>query len=435
MRRKLSASEIRKRTRAGAWHDGSKPLSAKRVQRLKGEGRYHDADVPGLYLQISASGARSWLLRYELLGKERMMGLGSAAYFSLAQARERAREARRQLADGKDPLVAKRADKAAAKIAADRRLTFREAAQQYYRQHLPSWRSITHAKQWMRSLEVCAYPVLGGMDIADIATPDILRTIEPIWHDKTVTADRVRNRIESVIAWATVRGYRPPGTNPAAWRNHLDQVLPAVKKVARPVHHAAIAYAEVPAFMATLRLQKGVAARALELTVLTAARAGEVLGAKWDEIDLGGKVWTVPGSRMKSGREHRIPLAPAAIELLRNVAREDDNPFVFIGHKAGAGLSGMALFRLLGRMGSGDITTHGFRSAFSTWASEQTNYASHAIEISLAHSVGNDVEKAYKRGDLLDKRRKLMEAWAKFCASRPVAKAADNVVMMHGGAR
>jgi integrase len=431
MRRKLSASEIRKRTRAGAWHDGSKPLSAKRVQRLKGEGRYHDADVPGLYLQISASGARSWLLRFELLGKERMMGLGSAAYFSLAQARERAREARRQLADGKDPLVAKRADKAAAKIAADRRLTFREAAQHYYRQHLPSWRSIAHAKQWARSLEVFADPIIGSMDIADVATPDVLRVIEPLWQERTVTGDRVRNRIESVIAWATVRGYRPPGANPAAWRNHLDQVLPAVKKVAKPMHHAALAYAEVPAFMATLRLQKGVAARALELTVLTAARAGEVLGAKWDEIDLGGKVWTVPGSRMKSGREHRVPLVPAAIELLRNVAREDDNPFVFIGHKAGAGLSGMALFRLLGRMGRGDITTHGFRSAFSDWAHETTAHSNHTIEISLAHAVGNEVEKAYRRGDMFKKRVRLMTDWAKFATSKPVAKA-DNVVPIRG---
>lgn len=433
MRRKLSKSEIKKRLRAGAYHDGTRPLSAKRVARLKGEGRYHDADVPGLYLQVSESGARSWLLRFEVDGRERMMGLGSAAYFSLAQARERAREARRQLADGKDPLVAKRADKAAAKLTAARRLTFREAAQQYYRQHLPSWRSVQHAKQWLVSLQTYAYPAIGDMDVGEIATPDVLRVIEPMWHDKTVTADRVRNRIESVIAWATVRGHRPPGSNPAAWRNHLDQVLAAVKKVAKVQHHASLAYAEVPAFMQALRLQNGIAATALQFTVLTAARAGEVLGAKWDEIDLSGKVWTVPGSRMKGGREHRVPLAPAAIELLRNVAREDGNEHVFIGAKAGAGLSGMVFFRLLQRMKRADVTTHGFRSAFSTWASEQTAHASHAIEISLAHAVGNEVEKAYKRGDLLDKRRKLMEAWAKYCCAPPVKqKQSANVVPMRG---
>jgi integrase len=431
MRRKLSASEIRKRTRAGAWHDGSKPLSAKRAQRLKAEGRYHDADVRGLYLQISASGARSWLLRYELLGKERMMGLGSAQEFSLAQARERAREARRHLADGKDPLIAKRAEKAAAKLVAARRLTFREAAEQYHKQHRGGW-SIAHAKQWARSLEVFVNPVIGSMDVGDIATPDILRTIEPLWHDKTVTADRCRNRVEVVLDWAMVRGHRQAGANPARWKGHLDQVLVAVKKVAEVQHHAALAYAEVPAFMATLRLQQGVAARALEFTVLTAARAGEVLGAKWDEIDLNTRVWIVPGGRMKGGREHRVPLAPAAVELLRALPHEAGNEFVFIGAKVGAGLSGMSLFRLLRRMGHADVTTHGFRAAFSTWASECSNHASHTIEVSVAHAVGNETEKAYRRGDLLAKRKQLMEAWGRYCVSKPVAAKGNNVVTMQG---
>lgn len=435
MRRKLSKSEIKKRLRAGAYHDGTRPLSAKRVQRLKGEGRYHDALVPGLYLQISATGARSWLLRYELHGRERMMGLGSAQYFSLAQARERAREARRQLADGKDPLITKRAEKAAAKLAADRRLTFREAAQQYYTQHLPGWRSVMHAKQWMRSLEVYAFPIIGNMDIADITTADVLRVVQPHWQSRTVSIDRCRNRIESVIAWATVSGYRPLGPNPAAWRNHLDKVLVAVKKVAKVQHHPALPHAEVPTFMQALRLQQGTAARALEFAVLTAARSGEVLGAQWSEIDLGNKVWVVPAERMKREREHVVPLSAQAIALLRDLPHEAGNEHVFIGAKAGAGLSAMAFFRLLRRMGRGDITAHGMRAAFSTFASEETNHAPHTIEVSLAHSIGSQTEQAYKRGTPLFKKRvALMSDWSRFC-SKPVAKAADNVVTFHGGAR
>jgi integrase len=372
-------------------------------------------------------------LRYELLGDERMMGLGSAQEFSLAQARERAREARRQLADGKDPLSAKRADKAAAKLTAARRLTFREAAQQYYRQHLPSWRSIMHAKQWLRSLEVFAFPIIGDMDVGEIATPDVLRVIEPMWHDKTVTADRVRNRIESTIAWATVRGHRAPGANPAAWRNHLDQVLAAVKKVSKVQHHAALAHTELPLFMQELRRQQGTAARALQFTVLTAARAGETLGARWDEIDFANKTWTVPAERMKAGKAHLVPLAPAAIELLHSLPRETGNPFVFIGAKAGAGLSAVAFFRLLARMGRADITTHGMRATFSTWASEETAHAPHTIEVSLAHAVGNEVERSYKRGTPLFKKRvQLMADWSRLCSSKPVAKVADNVVPIRG---
>jgi integrase len=420
--------------RAGAYHDGSKPLSAKRVQRLKGEGRYHDADVRGLYLQISASGARSWLLRYELFGKEKMMGLGSAQEFSLAQARERAREARRLLADDKDPLIAKRAQKAAAKLTAARRLTFREAAQRYHKMHLGEWRSIAHAKQWLRSLEVFAYPIIGDMDVATITKPDVLRVIEPLWHDRTVTMDRVRNRIESVLEWAVALEYRPAGTNPAKWAGHLDQVLPKVKKIAKPVHFAALDYEQMPMFMAKLRHQQGIAARALEFAILTAARSGEVLGAKWEEIDLGNKTWTVPAERMKAGKEHKVPLAPQAIKLLRALPREDGNPFVFIGTRSGRGLSSMVLYRLLQRMGHSDITTHGMRSAFSDWAHEMTAHANHAIELALAHSIGTEAEKAYRRGNMIAKRVKLATDWAKFCTSKPVAEA-DNVVPLFGGAR
>jgi integrase len=407
-------------------------LTAKRVARLlkKKPGRHHDGH--GLHLQITSPTNASWLLRYQRHGREHWLGLGPLHTVSLADARVRAKAARLQLLDGVDPLQAKHAAKAQAKLTAARKLTFREAAEQYHKQHLSSWRSIAHAKQWLRSLDVFAYPVIGSMDIADIATPDILRTIEPIWQTRTVTADRVRNRIESIIDWAMVRGHRQAGTNPARWRGHLDQVMPAVKKVAEPKHFAALAYDRMPMFMAKLRGQPGIAARALELAILTAARSGEVLGAQWSEIDLGGKVWVVPGSRMKSGRDHRVPLVPAAIELLRALPREDDNPFVFVGMRPGAGLSGMVLFRLLGRMGHGDVTAHGFRSAFSDWAHEQTTHANHTIEISLAHAVGNDVEKSYRRGDMFAKRVRLMTDWAKFCASKPVVAKSDNVVTFRG---
>jgi integrase len=409
--------------------DTDMKLTTKRVARLlkKKPGRHHDGH--GLILQVTNPTNASWLLRYQRHGRERWLGLGPVHTVSLADARARAKAARLQLLDGIDPVQAKRDAKAAANLTAARRLTFAEAAEQYYKQHLPSWRSVQHAQQWLVSLKTYAFPVLGGMDVATITTPDVLRVVEPHWQTRTVTADRVRNRIESIIDWTVVRGHRPPGTNPARWRGYLDQVLPAVKRIAKPVHFAALPYAELPAFIATLRRQQGTAARALDFAILTAARSGEVLGATWDEIDLGNRVWVVPAERMKAHKEHRIPLAPQAIELLHNLPREDGNPHVFIGARSGAGLSGMALFRVLKRMKHDGITAHGFRSAFSDWAHEQTSHANHTIEISLAHSVGNEVEKSYRRSDLLNKRVKLLEAWALYCSSPPAKQNASVVPM------
>jgi integrase len=437
MRRKLSRTEIRKRQREGRWHDGSLPLSAKRVQRLKGEGRYHDALMPGLYLQISATGARSWLLRFELNGRERMMGLGSAAIFNLAQARERAREARRQLADGIDPLQARQAAKAAAKAAAAKALTFREAATRYAVQHEPEWHNDSHRAQFMASLKSYAFPTIGDMDVAAIDVPDVLRVIEPIWPTKTVTASRVRNRIEAVIDWCMIRGHRPRGDNPARWRGHLDQVLPKPRKVAKIVHHAAMPYSAVRAFMGELRERESIAARALEFTILCAARTNEVLGARWDEIDLNAGVWIVPASRMKAGKEHRVPLSPRAIALLHQLPTESGNEHVFIGMKPGAGLAGTVMARLMQRMGHGDVTVHGFRSAFSDWAHEQTAHANHTIELSLAHNVGSEVERAYRRKDMLAKRVRLMNDWARYCSSKPVVRAEGDgdVIVPIGGRR
>ena len=430
MRQKLTRSEITKRLRAGAYHDGSKPLSSKRVARLKCAGRYHDALVPGLYLQISESGARSWLLRFELHGRERAMGLGSCSAFSLAEARTRARAARQLLADGIDPLSAKQAARTAAKLAAQKKLTFAEAAQRFFDQHERKWRSRSHRDQFLSSLRTYAYPTLGEMDVSEIATADVLRAIEPAWTVTAVTADRVRNRIEQVIDWAVVRGHRPPGTNPARWRGHLDQVLPAPRKVAPVEHHESIDYRELPALLAGL--EQGVASQALRFLVLCASRSGEVLGATWPEVDLTNATWTVPASRMKGGRPHRVPLSSPVLDLLRSLPREDGNDFLFIGPRAGHGLARNTFQRVMKRAKRGE-TVHGFRSTFRTWCSEQTNFPREICEQALAHATGNAVEQAYVRSDLLIKRMKLMEQWAKYCLTS-VTRAGE-VVPIGGGAR
>ena len=435
-RQKLSNLEIAKRRREGRYHDGRRPLTAKIVARLKGEGRYKDGFMPGLYLQVSGTGTKSWLLRFEVNGQpERWMGLGSATIFSLAEARVRARAARQQLADGLDPLQAKREAKAAAKLAAAKKLTFRAAAVRYAAQNEAKWTNASYRSQFMSSLQADAFPLIGDMDVAVIDTPDVLQVLEPIWTTKTVSASRVHRRIEWVLDWAAVYGHRPRGDNPARWRGHLDQALPRRHQIAPVTHLKALPYAELPGFMAELRQRESNAARALEFTILTAARSNEVLGATWSEIDLDNKLWIVPAARMKAGRAHRVPLAPAAIELLRALPREKGNDHVFVGPAAGGGFSDMAMMRVMRTLGRTE-TTHGFRSTFSDWAHERTAHANHAIEISLAHSIGNAVEKAYRRGDLLEKRRRLMEEWARYCAAPPTQqKAGENVVPMVSAGR
>ena len=283
-------------------------LTAKKVERAKQPGRYHCGLIRGLYLQLSASGAKSWVLRYQLRGQERWMGLGSAADFSLREARERARAARQLLADRIDPLAGKRAAEEAAKLAEARKLTFREAAERYFNQHASKWRSAKHREAFLSTLKAHVFAVIGDMDVAAFDTRDVLRAIEPHWTTKAVTIDRTRNRIEQLLDWCVVRGHRPPGTNPARWKGHLDQVLPAPRKLAPVEHHAAMDYRQLPAFMTQVRADDNVAARALEFLIHTAARTGEALGACWSEIDLTDKTWTVPAARMKGGREHRVPL-------------------------------------------------------------------------------------------------------------------------------
>ena len=394
-------------------------LTAKKVERAKQPGRYHCGLIRGLYLQVTASGAKSWVLRYQLRGQERWMGLGSAADFSLREARERARAARQLLADRIDPLAGKRAAEEAAKLAEARKLTFREAAERYFNQHASKWRSAKHREAFLSTLKAHVFAVIGDMDVAAIDTRDVLRAIEPHWTTKAVTIDRTRNRIEQLLDWCVVRGHRPPSTNPARWKGHLDQVLPAPRKLAPVEHHAAMDYRQLPAFMTQVRADDNVAARALEFLIHTAARTGEALGACWSEIDLTDKTWTVPAARMKGGREHRVPLTKPVLDLLSKLPRQSGNHLVFIG-RAGGGLSHSALPWVMDRLGVSGVTTiHGFRSSFSNWCHEQTAHSAHTIEISLAHNVGTEVERAYRRTDMIAKRRQLMEQWSKFCSMPP----------------
>ena len=405
-------------------------LTAKRVLKaLKAPGRYADGD--NLYLQVSRPGKASWLLRYARDGRERMLGLGPLHTVGLAEARERAKRARLQLLDGVDPLAAKQAQRAQEALQAARAITFEEAARTWYAQHQGSWKNAKHAAQVIDTLATFAFPKIGNLPVNEIDTGLVLKCIEPDWATTTETMSRVRGRIESVLDWATVRNYRQ-GDNPARWRGHLAEVLPAPGKIAKPEHHAALPYAQVPAFMADLRKRPSVTVRALEFTIITAARTGEVLQATWDEIDFADKTWVIPEGRMKGGKQHRVPLTGAALEILAALPREEGNPHVFIGSSAGAGLHSMAMARLLRGIRI-DCTVHGFRSSFRDWAGETTNFPNHVVEMALAHAIGSAVEASYRRGDLFSKRRKLMEAWAAYC-SRP-AVSGETVVPLRARAR
>jgi integrase len=389
-------------------------LTAKRVARfLKQPGRYPDGD--NLYLRVSSPGNASWILRYERDGRERMLGLGPLHTISLAEARNRAKAARQLLLDGVDPIDQKRAQKAQRALAAAKAMTFAQAAQSYYDQHEAKWRNRKHAAQFLSSLRTYAFPKIGHLPISEIDTGLVLKCIEPHWATTTETMSRVRGRIESVLDWATVRGYRS-GDNPARWKGHIAEVLPARDKIAKREHHRALPFTEVARFIADLRKRIGVAAKALEFTILTAARTGEVIGAKWNEIDSTEKMWTVPAGRTKGEREHRVPLSKRALEILAQVPHEEGNDHIFIGPIAGAGFGDSAMTSVLKRMGHGDITVHGFRSTFRDWAAERTNTPNHVVEMALAHAIGDKTEAAYRRGDLLAKRKVLMETWANYCA-------------------
>jgi integrase len=346
------------------------------------------------------------------------MGLGAYPALSLADARKRADECRAQRAQGIDPINARKAERAEQAVTAAKVMTFDQCADAYMTAHRASWRSPIHARQWQASLATHVSPVLGKLPVGEIDTGLVMKVLEPLWRAKPETASRVRGRIEVVLDWAKVRGLRS-GENPAQWRGHLAHLLPQRRKVHKRKHYSALPYAELPAFLAELRKQEGTPARALEFAILTAARTGEVLGARWDEIDEGAKVWTVPASRMKAGHEHRVPLSPAALALVKRVKASRESAHVFAGGRTPT-LGDAAFRQLLRLMGRTDITSHGFRSSFRDWCAEATNYPREIAEAALAHMTGSDVERAYRRTDLLERRRRLMEAWAEFCA-KPMA--------------
>jgi integrase len=392
-------------------------LTALSVQRAKGRGRYGDGD--GLYLQVSPSGTKSWFFRYRLAGSvssngkpmSREMGLGSLATFSLAEARERAREQRQLVAAGIDPIAER--DKAAARQS----ITFAKALERYIRQ--PRWRNGKHRKQWTSTLQNYAKSIM-PLDVGAIERRQVLAILEPIWWTKNETANRVRGRIEAVLDWAKVYQYRD-GENPARYKGNLEMVLASRSKVRKVQHHAALSYTELPDFMRELSAQPGLAALALAFTILTAARTGEIIGARWSEIDLKGRVWTVPANRSKGGREHPVPLSDQAITVLKTLREEmgvtaEANAFVFPGHKPRRGLSNMAMLTTLERMGRADVTTHGFRSTFRVWAAEATDFPREVAEAALAHVIADKTEAAYQRSTFFEKRRRLMQLWGTFCA-------------------
>jgi len=399
-------------------------LSAIAVSKLaKRRGMFCDGG--GLYLHSNPPAQCSWLFRYRIDGKPRWMGLGSYPSISLAKARELATNARTLKAQGSDPIQQRHADRAAARLADVKAVTFKECAENYIKSHRAGWRNATHASQWENTLRAYAHPHIGSLPVQAIDTSLVLKVLEPIWTEKPETASRLRGRIENIIGWAKVRGYRD-GENPARWKGHLDHLLPAKSKVRRVKHHAAMPYAEIPAFMAALREQDGLGARAFEFLIQTAARTSEVTGLRWREVDLKKRLWTVPGERMKAGNEHRVPLCSRAIAILHAIKpdRLDGDTFVFPGSKPQKPLSNMVFLMLLRRMKLGDLTAHGFRATFKTWATERTNFPREVVEAALAHVAGGKLEAAYQRGDIFDKRRKLMDAWAAFCATPK----ADNII-------
>jgi len=405
----------------------AKPLTALEVKRLEIPGLHAVGTVPGLRLRVMPppSLAKMWTLRIVVGNKRRDLGLGGYPAVTLAKALELAREKRLSVQQGKDPVMEGRAAKSALRASKQKQITFAQAAAAYIAAHEAGWRNAKHAWQWNSSLELYAFPKIGQLDVGDIGMSHVLDVLEPIWRTKTETASRIRGRIELILAWADKRAERER-LNPARWRGHLDTQLPARNKVAKPKHHAALPVADARNFISALRKQVGSAARALEFVILTAARSGEVRFATWPEIDFGSRTWTVPAERMKSGREHRVPLSPAAIALLESTPQVDDSDVIFQAPRGGV-LSDMALVAVCRRMNA-DCVPHGFRSTFRDWCAERTNVAREVAEMALAHSVGNEVEAAYRRGDLFDKRRRLMDEWAAFLQPAKRATSRDGAM-------
>lgn len=384
----------------------------------------------GLYLKVSAPGIGSWFFRYKIDGKTRRMGLGKAGTASasnkdpltLAEASKAALEPRSWLSKGLDPLEHRNELQRQKETVS---ATFDSLAANYIAAHRVGWKNAKHAQQWENTLKTYASPVIGKLSPSDITTAHILKVLnkEDFWAKKPETASRVRNRIELVLDAAKAKGLRN-GENPARWRGHLDKLLPRRNKVQAVKHHTALPYHELPTFMALLADAEDMTAKAMQMTILTACRTSEVLNATWDEINMGASTWTIPAARMKARKEHRVPLTDAVISLLKSMPHIEDNPYIFAGMREGRPLSNMAMLMGLRRMERDDLTMHGFRSTFRDWAGECTPHPRDVCEQALAHSLGNAVEAAYRRGDLFEKRRALMADWAVYCTSKP----AKNVI-------
>lgn len=386
-------------------------LTTKAVSNQKKPGYY--ADGGGLYLQVSPSRTKSWIFRYTLGGRAREMGLGSAASIGLLVARKRASGYRDLLHDGIDPIEARSARSAEDALKKAKAVSFQACADGYISAHRAAWKNTKHASQWENTLKTYCIPTIGPLPVQSVDTGMVLKVLEPIWSAKPETANRLRGRIESILDWATARGYRA-GDNPARWRGHLNKLLPAIKKESRVKHHPALPYEQIGSFMADLKKEEGTAARALEFLILCSARTGEVIGSLPAEFDLNKALWIIPGKRMKGGKEHRVPLSPRSVEIIRAQLKLRE-AYVFPGRKADKPISNMAMLKLLERMKRKDLTVHGFRSSFRDWGAEQTAYSSEVLEMALAHAVGDKVEAAYRRGDLFEKRKRLALDWAKYC--------------------
>lgn len=426
----------------------AKELSALDVKRLQHPGTGRNATfavggVSGLLLQITPTGGRTWILRSTVAGKRREIGLGGFPDVPLAQARERAREAKDQIRRGIDPIEERRAARAALASALHRNMTFSQATEKCLATKLDAYKSAKHRQQWHNTLQTYAMPELGKMLVDEIRVQDVLRVLEPIWQTKTETASRLRGRIETVLSWATVAGHRK-GDNPARWAGNLKELLPPVAKVAQHDNQPAIKIDDAPRWLAALRERSGIGARALEFLALTAGRSQEVRGALWQEIDLAGALWTIPSERMKMKREHRVPLSPAAITLLEALPKFEDNSLIFPAPRGGE-MSDMTLSATMRRVHAAHLADggigfvdrvskrpavpHGLRSTFRDWIAEQTHFPGEMAEVALGHKVGNAVEAAYRRGDMVEKRRRMMTAWADFLSGRMTT---DSNVIQYG---
>ncbi len=421
----------------------AKELQPLAVSRINSVGLNFVGGVAGLALQVTETGAKSWILRIKIAGKRREIGLG--AYTStngVAEARKKALEVRDNRAKGIDPVEAKRTARSLLAASRAGAVTFNQCAVAYIKVKSPEWVNAKHVQQWSNTLSTYAYPIIGELIIRDVSQAHVMQILEPIWSIKTETAVRLRGRLEKILDWATVSGYRT-GDNPARWKGHLDTLLASPKKIAKIEHFSALSFIQLGAFMVELRKIEGMSARALEFSIVCASRSGEVRGASWSEIDLNKSVWTIPADRMKMKVEHRVPLTDEAIALLKAIPRIGGTDLIFPNIK-GTALSDMALTATLRRMdaskfdadGKGwrdadgrTITQHGFRSSFRDWSSERTSYPRDVCEMALAHAIGDKVEAAYRRGDLFEKRTRLMRDWSKFCGT--IQTKAENVVAIN----